>query len=160
MLGDEKKLPPEPAGLRFRPGSPRLRSGQAATNRLTAPCPGSIRDPVRPGRLSSREFGSVAQQLQGFRHLVAVVSLDLDGPILDRAAGAAQAPQVFAQGLEGGWRQVQVIHYGHGLAAAPLRFAADVRFLLPRRQAPGCWTHGQSPIYPKDLRSLERLRRS
>ena len=76
-------------------------AGPALQGRVRRVC-----DPIRPGGLSAGEFGAIARQLEGFRHLVAVVSLDLDDSILDRAACATHVPQVFAQGLEGVRRQV------------------------------------------------------
>ena len=79
---------------------------------------------------SAGEFGLIAQLLQLGGYGVAVIALDLDGPVLDGPAGANRFFELFGQGLHIFRGQFQISDDRHRFAAPPLLLAADSGRLL------------------------------
>ena len=87
--------------------------------------------------LAASELDGVAQffQLQGQK--LAVVALDLDDPVLDRASGPAALLELAGQGFEPVGRQGQAGDAGDALAFAALGLAGDPDNAVARRRDAG-----------------------
>ncbi len=72
---------------------------------------------------AARALDLVALGLQGGHHALDVIALDLDHPILDRAARAASGLELLAQHDERAGVQQHAFDHGHRLATATLGFA-------------------------------------
>src|SRR5688572_27831539 len=81
-----------------------------------------------------RQLDLVPQLLQHPGDLLALLALDLDHPLLDRATAAAGLLERLAQRAHVRFGERQALQERHPLAAAPLRFAVQVDRLLAGRQ--------------------------
>jgi hypothetical protein len=87
------------------------------------------------GPLAARELHRVAALFERGYDFVAMLALNLDRPILDRATAAAQPLQGAGEILELGLGGVDSVDLRDGLAATPLRLAANAHHAVAARRA-------------------------